>query len=308
MVAQGTGPSPRTVAVERLTAGDHACLDFTGDDQRWAARAAFAAAGLVRGERVLICTEAGVDGTVALDRLAAHGLRAERAAKDGRLEFVTEQPGYDPASGFDPDARTGFWSSAYDTALACGFTGLRAAGDMTWAAGHDVSPADLAQYEAGITGLFADLGLTGMCEYDRRVFGPLRANPAAAGHPLSVLPPTEGLLARREGEVLRLVGDADLATREEYELSLREAAGDPGLGVIDITGLAFMGAHCARFLLGIAARGTGRTKLPNSIAIECTAAQYRLLRLCGTDESDGTSDEVDLRIRQVSGHVSREAE
>lgn len=281
--ACGTGTISRTVTVDRLTAGDHACLGFDSHEDRWAVRAAFASAGLARGERVMLFTERGVSGGEALGRLAAHGVPADSAVSDGRLAVVDRPPGYDPSRGLDAAARTDYWSTATGEALAGGFTGLRAAGDMSWAVEPEVSRDDLTAYEDGLTALFARLAFIGLCEFDRRVFPPAVFRRVLAAHPLSVLPVLGSLHACREGDTLRLAGEADLATRGEFELSLRESARVPGLTVIDLTGLDFIDAYCARQLL----------RLPAPVAMECTAAQYRLLRLCGAAETDG----VELRPR-----------
>lgn len=273
----GSGAIPRTVAVERLAAGDHACLGFERAEDRWAIRAAFAAIGLARGERVLFFTEPEVNGRQALDRLAAHGLAAAEAAGDGRLEVVNSTPGYAPGQGFDARARMDYWAAVTREALTLGFTGLRATGDMAWAAEPEVDGGELASYENRLTPVFAALGCTGICEYDRRNVPPALLGRVLAAHPLTVLPAPGMLHACREEDTLRLTGDADLATRGEFELCLRESVRAPGLDVIDLTGLAFLDVSCARTLLRLAAGTT----------LQCTAAQYRLLRLCGAGETDG---------------------
>ncbi|HEY5835689.1 MEDS domain-containing protein [Streptomyces sp.] len=292
-----TGAIPRTVAVERLAVGDHTCFGFESDEERWAVRAAFVAAGLARGERVVLLTEPGVAGGTALGRLAAHGLSAEAAVREGRLAVVTEPPGVDPARGFDAAARTGYWVAVAGEALARGFTGLRVAGDMSWAARPGVDRRALAAYETGLTPVFPRIGCTGMCEYDRRLFPAPLLEQVLAAHPLSVLPALGALHASRHGRTLRLAGTADLATRDEFERYLGESAREParepgggpaherGLDVIDLTGLGFVDAHCARTLLRLAASG--------DLTVECTADQYRLLRLCGAAETDG----VGVRVR-----------
>jgi hypothetical protein len=159
--------------------------------------------------------------------------------------------------------------------FARGFTGLRAAGDMGWAARADVDRDQLVAYEAGLTPLMPALRFTAMCEYDRAVFAGavLEQLPerVLAAHPLVVLPKPGSLHASLdaswEGDVLRLAGDADLATRGAFEQAVRL----PGPAVIDLTGLAFIDAYCVRVLL----------RLGGGVRLECTAAQARLLGLCG---------------------------
>jgi hypothetical protein len=286
----GGAPAPRAVAVERLAPGDHACLPPGGPEERWAVRAAFAAAGLARGERVLFFPGEDEDQAHALDRLAGHGVPARQAASDGRLAVIRDVPGYDPVRGFDPEARTRYLVRAAEVARARGFTGLRAAGAMEWAAGPGVDGEALAAYERNLTPLFAGLGFTGLCEYDRLAFPARRLEPLLATHPLAVVPVPGALHAVRDGDVLRLAGDADLATRTAFELAVRE----PGLALIDLTGLAFLDAHCARELvrLGASPAGAGGPTGPGTgPVLQCTAVQERLLCMCGMRRPDGRDPE-----------------
>jgi MEDS: MEthanogen/methylotroph, DcmR Sensory domain len=279
--------SPRAIAVERLGPGDHACLPFDTPGHRWAVRADFAATGLARGERVMLFVGQDTEVPHALEQLTAHGVPARQAAAEGRLAVLRDSPGYDPVHGFDATARTGYWAAAADDASTRGFTGLRAAGDMAWAAGPAVEPAELLSYEREITPLFAKLGFTSLCEYDRLTFPTDRLDPLLDVHPLSVVAAPGTLHAVREGNVLRLAGDADLATRTAFELAVRE----PGLTAIDLTGLAFLDAHCARELVRTGGRGepTGRDDRSDvELVLECTATQARLLQICGMRQQPGS--------------------
>ncbi|WNI16520.1 MEDS domain-containing protein [Actinacidiphila sp. ITFR-21] len=248
----------RTVAVERLGPGDHACLWFGAQEERWALRAAFATGGLVRGERVMLFTGPGTAEAETLDRLASLGV----PVGGGRVEVVREEPGYVPGRGFDPAARMAYWERAAEDASARGFTGLRLAGDMGWASEPDVDRGELAAYEVALTTALAELGTTALCEYDRA--GPDR-EPILAAHPLDVPPAPGTLHERRSGDVLLLAGDADRADRPAFERAVRR----PGLAAVDLTGLAFVDAYSVRVLLGTGLR------------LRCTAGQARLLALCG---------------------------
>jgi hypothetical protein len=269
------------VAVERLGSGDHACLFFDSHEDRWALRAAFAADGLARGERVMFFVGPGTHEGEALDRLASFGLPVEGAADGrGRVDVIRTDPGYAPGIGFDPVARTEYWEAVSRETSARGFTGLRTAGDMAWAAAPEVDGEQLVAYEAGLTPLLPAMRFTAMCEYDRAVFAGTAAlermpeempERMLATHPLTVLPEPGALHtsldASREGDVLRLAGDADLATRGAFERAVRR----PGPSVIDLTGLGFIDAYCVQVLL----------RLGGGVRLECTAAQARLLGLCG---------------------------
>lgn len=294
---------PRVIAVERMVTGDHACLGFDDHEDLWAVRAAFATAGLTRGERVMLFTETSAED--ALGKLSLYGVPAELASAGGQLEVVNDTPGYVPGSGFDPAARIGHWAKISKDALRRGFSGLRAAGDVPWAIQPDVDTAELAAYEVQLTTLLRTYGFTSLCEYDRRLVPPELLGRLMAAHPLAVLPTPATLRAVRDGDTLRLAGDADLATRTAFELALREGLSAPGLAAVDLTGLAFLDAYCARALLRLATdSATGLTTFPATglttglttdhetgppagLMIDCTAAQHRLLTLCGAQEAEG---------------------
>ncbi|WP_329133894.1 MEDS domain-containing protein [Streptomyces sp. NBC_01476] len=300
------GAAPRTVAVERLNAGDHACLWFggaRGEEERWALRAAYAIAGITRGERVVFFVEPGTEGE-GLDRLASFGVpmggtvggalggSPGRPYAAGRVEVVGTVPGYVPGRGLDNAARIDHWVTLTRQSAALGFAGVRAAGDMGWASSPEVGSGQLTAYEVALTPVLAKLRLAAMCEYDRERFPAERYDGVLAAHPLHVLPLPGALHASREGDVLRLSGDADLATRFAFEDAVRDAVRQPGLTAIDLTGLAFIDAYCVRALLRLGA----------GVALECTAAQHRLLGLCGVVEvRTEPAGRPTLRVRGCGG-------
>ncbi|MEW2518803.1 MEDS domain-containing protein [Actinacidiphila alni] len=278
----GSGAEPQLVAADRMGPGDHACLGFSGHDDRWAVRAAFTLAGFARGERVVIFTGRGTSAPEALDRLTAHGVPAERFVHSGQLTLSQGSPGYDPVTGaFDPAARTAVLAAGSAESRRRGFTGMRVAADMAWAAG--LAPGELASYEADLTPRFARTGFTAICEYDRAVFPAPLLDRMTAVHPLAVLPSVDAFHADRAGPRLRLVGTADLATRTDVTLALRAAfATDPPPTHLDLTPLSFLDAHCAAALL----------RLPPPLTLHCTPAQHRILHICDPAALDHLTIEV----------------
>lgn len=276
-----SGTVPRTLSVDRMASGDHACLGFDDDDARWEIRAAFAEAGLHRGEQVMFFTDPATSVEETVNRLSALGVRAGRALALGGLVVVNEIPGYDPVTGFDPEARAAAWVQATDAAHRQGFPGIRSVGDMSWVL-DGVDQDSLIAYEAALTPVFADIGFTAICEYDRRRFTPGLLGRVSAAHPTSVLQRLDALhLAYADGTLV-LSGDADLATRSEFEFGLREAfeapSGPPRL--IDLTELAFIDAHCAALLVHHAAGLDPAAR----VVLRCPPLHARTLRLCGATE------------------------
>jgi anti-anti-sigma regulatory factor len=280
----GTGGTvPRTLSVDRMASGDHACLGFDDDEARWEIRAAFTEIGLHRGERVIFFTDPATTPEETVNRLSELGVRAERALALGSLVIVNETPGHDPAAaaGFDPAARAATWVGATDTAHRQGFPGIRAVGDMSWVL-DGVDHDSLVAYEAACTQVFADIGFTVICEYDRRRFAPDLLGRVSAAHPTSVLQRLDALHVEHADGALMMSGDADLATRSEFEFGLREAfaapAGPPRL--IDLSELSFIDAHCAALLV----RHTAALDRSARVILRCPPLHARTLRLCGATE------------------------
>jgi anti-anti-sigma regulatory factor len=274
-----SGDVPHTVSVDRMASGDHACLTFDSHRARWAVRAAFTETGLLRGERVILFVGPGTTPGTAAARLADHGVPAAEALRDERLLVVNATPGYEPKRGFDAESRAATWLGLTEDASVMGFSGLRAVGDMSWAVEPGVDPEELIDYETGLTPLFADIGFTAICEYDRRLFPPGLMGRVGACHPTEILQSLDALHITRTGTILHLAGNADLATREQFDTELHRSLN--GLGppprLVDLTALSFIDAHCATTLVRLAAA----LPHPARLAVHCPATHARVLRLCG---------------------------
>ncbi|MDJ0342105.1 MEDS domain-containing protein [Streptomyces sp. H10-C2] len=277
-----SGAVPHTVSVDRMASGDHACLGFDSHEARWAIRAAFTEAGLCLGERVILFAGPGTTPEETAVRLAEHGVPAAQALRDDRLLVINEIPGYDPERGFDPEGRAATWIEFTENANMMGFSGLRATGDMSWALEPGVDHQELVDYETGLTPLFADIGFTAICEYDLRLFPPELMCRVNAAHPTEVLPSLDALHITRTGTILHLAGNADLATREQFDADLRKSLRGPGPPprLIDLTALSFIDAHCATTLIRLAAGLSPTARL----AVHCPPTHARVLRLCGADD------------------------
>jgi anti-anti-sigma regulatory factor len=277
-----SGTVPRTLSVDRMASGDHACLGFDNDDARWEIRAAFAESGLHRGEQVLLFLDPATTAEETITRLSALGVRAARALALGSLVILDNGiPGYDPATGFDPEAHAATWVRATDDAHRQGFPGIRAVGDMSWVL-QGVDHDSLIAYEAALTPVFADIGFTAICEYDRRRFTPDLLGRVSAAHPTSVLQRLDALHIEHADGTLVISGDADLATRSEFEFGLREAFESPDgpPRLIDLTELSFIDAHCAALLV----RRTADLDPAARLVLRCPPLHARTLRLCGATE------------------------
>ena len=162
------------VAVDQLEPGDHACLTFSDPEERLDLVAAFVTAGLNRGERVICYTDALQADDLRRD------LRRRGVPAGETVRRATEMWG----EGATPDAAIMVRHLAAEVEASP--RGLRIAVDMCWAVRPQAGAEQLLVFENAVAKLFADGGLTAMCEYDREEFDPVTLAYAARTHPRTV--------------------------------------------------------------------------------------------------------------------------
>ena len=103
------------------------------------------------------------------------------------MGLLTERDAYLESGTFVPQAMIDFLRRAESQALADGFTGLRLAGEMTWALGPDVGSDRLIEYEALLNQFLANSRSVCLCQYDRSRFDPAVLHDVLLTHPLVIL-------------------------------------------------------------------------------------------------------------------------
>ena len=154
------GPTPRR--------GEHACVLYGPGQRDRAIAARFIAHGLARGERCLYVS-ARPDVSAIIDALEKEGVDVADQVAFGALRLTTAAKTYLRDGAFSPASIIASLESAVAESRADGYAGLRATGEMGWAAadrGQDL----LARYESELAKTFAAGGLTGLCQYDRADF------------------------------------------------------------------------------------------------------------------------------------------
>lgn len=113
--------------------------------------------------------------------LAAAGLNVEAEVDRGALVLSSDT--HLVNGWFDPDAMLQMLSDTVQQALAEGYTGLFATGDMTWEFGGRDNLARLLEYECGLELLFRTLpNLFGLCQYHRDTLPPDTIQSAIYAH------------------------------------------------------------------------------------------------------------------------------
>jgi signal transduction histidine kinase/CheY-like chemotaxis protein len=178
------------VALDRqmgsLRQGEHLCLVYENAAEQLAAAVPFLRAGLAQGERCLYIADERTTEEVA-QALTAGRVNVPGECARGALRLLTGRESYLRSGRFDPRRMIAFLGEAVAEALAAGFTGLRATGEMTWALGPEVPSECLTEYEALLNDFFPRQRALGLCQYSRSRFPPAVLRDVLRTHPVAVL-------------------------------------------------------------------------------------------------------------------------
>jgi len=148
-----------------IVPGDHVCASFGSDDEHQAIVARHARQALRRNERFLYVAHRSDDTTIR-EYLREDGIDVEASVARGQIAIrQIETP-----HRIDPEAVIALLQTHRRAALRDGYSALCGAAEMSWAL---TQPADIdavACYEREVDRVFAAGDVTGLCQYDRRLF------------------------------------------------------------------------------------------------------------------------------------------
>jgi hypothetical protein len=272
------------VGVDRLEPGDHAFLSFADDAQRWEILGMFTQHGLAMDEKVML----SVDTARPLDEVAAQVAgsadSASKAMDSGQL-VISGAPRFQP-DGFDPGEFATTSRMGLDAAVAEGYSGLRTANELSLALIPLQNVEAVVEFERAVHGALRDASTgvryTALCHWDEsRLGGGPVLEAVRALHPVTVLPAPGTLHVIPTETGIRLTGDSDLSTRDEFTAAmrlledLRPPAGSPL--VLDLSDLSFIDAHSIGAVLRLAAALTS----PRRLEVHCRTHQRRMLHVLG---------------------------
>ena len=149
-----------------LNPGDHICAIYADDAELARIVGDFLAEGLRKSERCWYLPAAD-DPTGVRSALTSSRIDTASAERRGALSILPANGAYGADGNFDPVRTMDVFNDAIEQALADGFTGFRAAANMSWALDLDDGPELLLTYEALLRSLFSTARATGLCLYDR---------------------------------------------------------------------------------------------------------------------------------------------
>ncbi|HEU5159295.1 MAG TPA: MEDS domain-containing protein [Streptosporangiaceae bacterium] len=261
--------------------GDHAFAHYADDDARWELFGAFCALGLANGEKVLVLADPAVPDDEAYQRLFPDGGFAEQALASGQLMFHSMRALVHPDRRFTAERQISRLFEETERARWQGYAGLRAIIDMMWVPEWDTDVATVLHRETHADALFARRQYAELCAYDRRVFEPEVIEAMRVGHPVAVLERPGDLDAYHSINGLHLIGDADMATRDQFVAALGKGLADAakvGRLLLDLSRLAFMSAACAADLLRLVAQADGFER----VDVHCSYFHANVLRRLGS--------------------------
>jgi hypothetical protein len=162
--------------------GDHVCTLFSSPEEQLAAAVEYIEQGLVRGERCLyVCGEHTLEGF--RQALAEAGIDVAQEEERGALVLLTKEHAHLAGGSFSPARMIGILRKAVEDALAEGYSGLCAAGDMTWLLDEAPGSEQIAEYEALLNGFYKSHKALGLCQYNRTRLPPAILDHGIATHP-----------------------------------------------------------------------------------------------------------------------------
>ena len=164
--------------------GDHVCAIYSTTEELTREAASFLAEGLGSHER---CWYVGNGGDVdsVRDALRKLGISVTAETKRGALQLISGDGAYIVHGTFSPEATMQIFNDAIEQAYTDGFTGFRAAAEMSWALDCADGAHQVIVYEALLKSLFANCQAIGLCLYDRKRMPLEVINGALATHPLA---------------------------------------------------------------------------------------------------------------------------
>lgn len=163
--------------------GQHLTFIYDDPKEQLAVICPYMKVGLDRGESCLYMSDVMSEAAI-VTALEGYGIDVAHERERGALTIIAARDAYLVGGAFDPDTMIAFLDATIGDVCDRGFTGFRAAAEMSWALSGAPGCELLASYESRISDCFPGKRATGLCQYHRPSFPPsvirdvLRTHPA----------------------------------------------------------------------------------------------------------------------------------
>jgi anti-anti-sigma regulatory factor len=252
-----------------LTASDHACLTFGEAEELLDLTAAFVRDGLSGGLKVVWLSDAATTRAVA--ELTRRGIAVESAVAAGQMTAAAWEGRLLSGQVFTADGAMGWLNAEMAACRQEGFPGLRVAVDMSWALRPVTGVEQLPDFEEGVAAALEGTTASMLCQYDRERFDPVTLASVAAFHTRSVAAATYHqdavlrICRQYAPPGIRIAGEIDFKAEEPLALALAEAIRLDGDITVNMAGLTFIDASCARLVVD-AARSLAASR---NVVLQC---------------------------------------
>lgn len=168
-----------------LRPGDHVCYVYEDTAEQLKNISKFLAKGFEFDERVFYLREHHT--SEQLDAvLEAEGVDTAFQHARGALVYLSKEDTYFLKGKFDAESIILGWREFLKNALNGGFTGIRGATEISWVMGNPAPFHEIINYELMVDLYFLNEQprITGVCQYDRKLFPDTFVNGAKLSHRL----------------------------------------------------------------------------------------------------------------------------
>lgn len=270
----------RSLSMDQLTAGAHACLTFTDQDERLDLVAAFVAEGLDTRQRVVCLTDA-VSAADLSRELDGRAVGCDSALATGQLRIAEfAQTWHD---GITAERLLALVDDELASAAAAGAPGVRITADMGWVTRPGAAAQELIRFERSLASRAVDNRLTAICQYDRTIFDPVTLAVTAEVHPEAVAAqvyyehPLLRICRQYRPPGLRIAGELDFQHLDELSLALAETIRLDHAVDLDLRQLRYIDAACA----GAITQAAALLPADRQVTVHCRPLVAKMLTLCG---------------------------
>lgn len=169
--------------INEIGLGDHVAFFYRTKAEQLETVIPFIAIGLERNEKCLYIAEDNTPAEICR-RLQEFGVDVSEAEKTGALSIVTKHETYLRHGAFQPHKMIGDLCDAVQAALDTGFTGLRAAGELSWALDLPSALVQMVNYEEELEDHFHSK-FAALCQYDESRYPAYLIERMKNVHPIS---------------------------------------------------------------------------------------------------------------------------